>query len=218
MSVTWTRTRQQVAEAVMRKLGVLAAGETPTAADSSVVYEAMDGVLKSLHHLGILWWKVAGATTDVSLVASTATAATPAGFLFAVTMAVRDTDDYPLTMISHRAYQEIEDKDDTGRPEKVFVDVANSLFYFWPTPDANYTAKLTYQAIADDTVDGSAPDVPQWALLLLRDMVAYRVGDDFGMTEDRMARFAAEYREAERLLRIMNAPRVDSAPVEFVNY
>lgn len=104
MTTTFTRTRQQLADAILRKLGVLDPGGTVEADHYAVVYEAMDLRLKSLHSLGVFWRKVPGRTTKsvsgITRTGSTATATSTAhGYAVGtvVTVAGANEADYNIT-------------------------------------------------------------------------------------------------------------------------
>lgn len=212
---TFTRTLGQMRSLVLRKLRYLDSSETVSADDAAVVDEAINLRLKELHALGILWFNVAAATTDLALVAGTATKSLSAvtDFLFPVTVQLRiGTEDRNVEIISHREYQAITTKADSGEPEKVMI--SGGMAYFWPTPDAAYTAKLTYNAIAADTNSPDTPDVPVSMLRSLGSLVAWDCADDFGVPEQRMARLKIEAEEAETKLRVLNAERVDATPVQ----
>lgn len=219
MSTSFTRTRQQLAAMVLRKLSALGNGDTADSDDLTIVYEAMDLRLKEFGDLFTPWWKVSGATTDLSLTASVAYVAAPSDIAHPISLAIRDgSDDLPVTFIDHRKYQAIQTKTDTGTPEQAFYDPVQSRFYFYYTPDSAYTAKLTYQKLADDTADGSAPDVPVSAMRSLRNILCYDLGDDFGIEEERMMRFAKEAEIGERRIRFLTARRSDPQPVEISSY
>jgi hypothetical protein len=212
---SFTRTLPQMQKLVLRKLGVLGAGETPSSDDAELVNEAIDLRLKELHALGVLWFNVAGATTNLALVGDTATVSLSAitDFLFPVSVKLRVGDeDQPVDIISHWQYQNISNKSETGEPEQVFF--SGSTAYFWPTPDTNYTAKLTYQAIAADTNNPDAPDVPVSMMRSLVTLVAYDCADAYGTPEPSLLRLQAEAKEAEKTIRTLNSQRVDSTPVE----
>ena len=211
---SFTRTLPQMQKLILRKLRVLDPDETPDANQAATVNEAIDLRLKELHALGTLWWNVAPATTDLALVSGTATKSLSAvtDFLFAVSMKLRvGTDDRDIEIISHREYQDIENKADRGEPEKVFI--SGGTAYFWPTPNSNYTVKMTYQAIAADTSNPDTPDVSVAMLRSLVTLVAADCADDFGVPEQRAIRLMAEAREAEKKLRALNTERVDSTTV-----
>lgn len=209
---TYSRTRDQIVAKVLRKHGAVAAGATPATADSDIVIEALDLRLKEMHKLGVLWYQVSGAQTDVALTGGTVTAATPTDYLFAVSMSVRISgEDVPLEIIGHREYQAILNKTDTGEPEKVFV--SGQTCRFWPVPDTAYTAKLTYQAIAADTIDATAPDIESSMVRSLCNILAYDVADEYGVPEGKLQRMAQEATIAERTIKNLSTERVDVAPV-----
>lgn len=214
MSYSFTRTLPQFQELVLRKLRVLGSGETASADDAAIVNEATDLRLKELHALGVLWFNVSGATTDLALTASVATKSLAAitDFLFPVSVMLRvNGEDYPVEIISHRDYQAIQNKTDTGEPEKVFF--SGGVAYFWPTPDQAYTAKLTYQAIASDTSSPDTPDVSVSMLRALVTLVAADCADDFAIPEQRLVRLKMEAEVAERTIRTLNTERVDTTTV-----
>jgi hypothetical protein len=215
MSVTFTRTVPQLVAKVLRKLGAIGIDETASAEDTVVVREAMDMRLKELHALGTLWFNVSPATTDVSLVAGTASKSLSAvtDFLFAVTANLRvGTEDKPIELVSHDQYQAITDKTERGEPSKVWIN--NGTAYFWPTPDANYTVKLTYQSIADDTTSTGVPDLPVSMMNAFTDLIAGDLVEEFSVPEAKASRLLAYAANAQKTIRILNSPRVDSTPVE----
>ena len=78
MPTSFTRTRYQLAQMVLRKLGVLAAGGADVSADLEVCFEAIDLRLKEMHRQGIFWRKVdevpLSFTVDASTISASATA------------------------------------------------------------------------------------------------------------------------------------------------
>lgn len=217
---SFTRTLPQMRALILRKLRYLDPGETPSGSDAAIVDEAIDLRLKELHALGTLWFNVAGAASDLSLIAGTATVSLAAvtDFLFPVSVSLRvGTEDKPVGIISHREYQVIREKSDSGEPEKVYF-APDGTAHFWPTPNTDYTAKLTYQAIAADTENPNAPDVSVPMMRSLVTLVAADLVDDFGVPEQLAQRLIVQAKEAERTLRTLNAERVDSAPVEIQAY
>lgn len=212
---TFTRTLPEMEALVLRKLGSLGVGETVSADDAAVVSEAIDLRLKELHALGVLWFNVSGATTNLVMVAGTATVSLSAvtDFLFPVSLKLRiGTDDQDIEIVSHRQYQDLPNKADQGEPEKAFVSGGN--VYFWPTPDDAYTAKLTYQSIAADNSGTTTPDIPVAMMRALVDVVAGDLIDDFMIEETRAARLVMRQREGLRTILTLNTERVDNNTVE----
>lgn len=211
---SFTRTLAQMQALVLRKLRVLDPSETADANQAATVDEAIDLRLKELHALGVLWFNVSGATTDLTMTPSTAAVSLAAvtDFLFPVSVKLRiGAEDKEVDIISHREYQAIPNKTDTGEPTAAFF--SGGSVYFHPVPDSAYVAKLTYQSIAADTSTPDTPDVPVAMLRALVTLVASDCADDFGVPEERVRRLLAEAKEAERTLRTLNTERVDTTPV-----
>jgi hypothetical protein len=197
---------------ILRKLRVLGVDRVASPEEEAIVYEAIDVRLKALHQLGTLWWKVSPTPTDVVLTAGVATATAPTDMLYPVSLKIRrNNEDFPLDIVSNAAFQDIGTKLDTGRPEKVVV--YNGTLRFYPVPNENYTVKLVYQKIVDDTVAGAAPDLVAGAVVFLKTIIAYDVADDFGAPENRMPRLAAEAKEAKHDLRSLLPQRASTETV-----
>jgi hypothetical protein len=211
MSFSFTRTRLQLADMVLRKLGVLERGVTAASADTDVVYEAIDLRLKEMHRLGIVWRNttrntLSATTSVVSLSAST-------DVLFPIScMVVDGSRDEPLELINLRQYAQITNKSESGVPQTI-VHNGGAEFKVWPVPTSDTTIKVFYEAFADDTTAGSAPDVDVSMLRWLKDIIAYDVADDFRVAQPRIMRFKQEAHEAEINIRRLNAPQVDYSDV-----
>jgi hypothetical protein len=220
MSYTFTRTIPQMVEIVLRKLGALGIGETVSPEDKAVVREAIDLRLKELHGLGVLWYNVAGATTDLVLTGGVATKSLSAitDFLFPVTVKLRvGTEDREVDIISHREYHDIDNKADAGEPEKVFFAPGGTA-YFWPVPQTGYTAKMTYQAIAEDTTSTGVPDIPASMMRALSAVVAWDLLEEFEVVGAKAASLTQQGKDAEKTIRTLNTERVDITPVEMTSF
>lgn len=210
---TFTRNREQFATKVALKLGVVGTGETVRGNDLAVICEAIDLRLKELHVLGVLWWNVSGATTDLALTGGAVTATISAtDYLFPVSMAVRvGSEDRPLEIIDHRAYQAITNKASQGEPEKVFIQGSTARFH--PVPSAAYTAKLTYQAIAEDSAINTPLDIRTESTRSLIDVVAADLIEEYEVPEPKASRLMANQVIGMRTLRALNQQRVSTATV-----
>lgn len=212
MSVTFTRTRNQLAAMVLRKLGY-SDEETETSGDLTIVYEAIDLRLKELHRLGVFWPKVTKTPVSFSLGAGISTASASVDIAYPIAMTViENSEDMPVSIIDVRQYAEIQDKTETGTPTKALWK-GSAEFVFWPVPVADTTAKLTYERIADDTSASAGVDVQVSMLRWLKDIVAYDLGDDFNRSEQQMKRFEREAMIAERNIRKLAVQHVDYGPV-----
>ena len=210
---SFTLTREQVITKVLLKLGVIESTETPSGNDHALVADQIDLRLKELHALGVLWWQVSGASTTVALTGGSTTATISAtDYLFPVSMMfVNGTDQEPIQIIGHREYQAIPDKATQGQPEQVFIN--GSTCYFYPTPQANGSVKLTYQAIAADSETSVTPDIPQGMLRAFIDLLAGDLVDEYGVQEPMASRLIARQAEATRIIRALNSQRVDATTV-----
>jgi hypothetical protein len=167
-----------------------------------------------MHTDGTFWRKVTNVPVTFSLSSSIATASAGAGdilFPLKVTFTNGDNDD-PVRLIGIREYASIPDKTRSGNPECVLWK-GGSEFIFHPVPNADGTAKLVYEKLADDTSAGAAPDVEVSMMRWLKDELAYDLGDEFGQTEQKMQRLMRESMVADKMIKKLSVQRVDTVPV-----
>lgn len=210
---TFTLNREEFAGKVLQKLGVVGSSDSVGGDDLAVVADAMDLRLKELHALGVLWWQVSGAATSVSLTAGAATATiSPTDYLFPVSLnLVVGTSEYPIQIIGHREYMAIQGKAESGEPEKAFI--YGSTIRLWPVPQSNYTAKLTYEAIAADTETGAALDIRVESMRAFIDVIAGDLVEDYETPEPKASRLLAKQVSGLRIIRTLNAQRVDNETI-----
>lgn len=213
MSISFTRTREQMRDLILGKLGVLAAGETASAEDATLVYEALDLRLKEMHRRGIFWRKVTKRALSFTIPSSVASASASVDILFpiAVQVVVNSLDE-PVDIIGVRDYAAIANKSEFGTPTKVLYN-GSAEFIFWPVPRAATTAKVVYEKITDDTEASTKPDVDVSMLRWLRDIIAYDLSDYYGLPEAKIQRLATEAEIAERRISALAAEKVDYVPV-----
>ena len=198
---------------VLRKLAA-----TSTAADLTIVYEAIDLRLKEMHRLGTFWRKVTKVPLSFTVSAGVNSATATADVLFPVSMtALNLSMDDPIEIIGVRQYAEISNKADTGQPQQALYQGSGS-FVFWPVPITNTTIKLTYEKIADDTAVSTQPDVEVSMLRWLKDIIAYDLGDEFGKNESTMERWRRDSLYAENQIRKLNLENVDHKTVEALDF
>ena len=218
MSVSFTRTRNQLADLVLSEMGTKANGVTADSADAVLIYEAIDLRLKELHKDGIIWRKVTAVPTEFSLSAGTNSASATADILFPLKLTVRDVSiDAPVQIISPVQYAAIDIKEETGIPIKAMWK-GGSEFLFWPVPLEATTAKLLYEKIMDDSSASAAPDVDVAMMRSLKNLVRYDVADHWGKAETTIARWERVAMQAEKIIRKVNALRVDSKTVAVDNF
>lgn len=211
-------TREQMARKILGKLGVLDPSETTSANDLAVVSDAIDLRLKELHQLGILWWNVGAAATSVSLTSGSATATISAtDYLFPVTLAVVvGTEEQQVQIVSHIEYHAIPNKAQTGTPEIAYISGATC--YFWPVPNTNGTAKLTYQAIAADASVATTLDIGSGMSRAFIDVVAGDLIDEYQVPEPQASRLLSKQASGLAVIRVLNSQKVATSTIETEYY
>lgn len=213
MTISFTRTRTQIAQRVLGKV-IKIGTTTMEPADEETVYEAIDLRLKELHKLGLFWRKVTTVPVTFSLDAGVASASAGAGdILFPVKVTFKNGDqDDPVYIIGPTEYAGIPQKTNEGVPSKVLWK-GGSEFLFHPIPSANGTAKLLYEKIIDDTSAGAAIDIDVSMIRAMIDIIKYDVADDFGIDEQIQSRWRAEADRAQIDIRKLGNPKTDYLPV-----
>ena len=198
---------------VMNK--VTQAGSNVVSADYESVYEAIDLRLKEMHRLGIFWRKVDYLPHVFTVTAAVNSASASVEILFPISLHIRDgSADEPVHLISRTEYAAIEDKSETGLPNKALW-LGSATFVWHPVPTATTTARLMFERVTDDSSSGAAFDIDVSMIRWMRDIAAYDIGDYFGIPENKMQRWERESMRAERYIRALNAPRgVSYAPVQ----
>lgn len=212
---TFNRTRTQLANLVLGKLGVLAAGGTALSADTDTLYEAIDLRLKEIHRLGVFWRKVPPVPLSFSLVGGINSASATGDILFPISMTVSDgSKDEPVDIIGVKEYAAIENKTDSGFPTKaLWKGSAEFLFHPVLGASASATAKIIYERYIEDTSAGGTMDVDVAMLRHLANIVCYDVGDTYGIDEAKMMRWAKEAKRAELDIRKLSVERKAYEPV-----
>lgn len=205
---TFTRTLEQLRDMILRKLRARSDFSTPSANTIQIVNEGINLRLKSMHAQQVMWYQIAASQSDVALVAGTATANAPTDCLFPVSVALRiGNEDVPVAIVGHNEFQAIPDKVSEGEP--THVHFSGGVLRFAPVPIENYTAKITYEAIAEDVAQGDPLDIRVEMMRAFSVIVAADLIDDFGLPEERAKRLLAEAQEAKRDILRLNALRVD---------
>jgi len=217
VTTNFTRTRNQLATKILSKI-TQSGSNSVSSTDAGLVYEAIDLRLKEMQKLGIFWRKVNKTPLSFTITANINSASASADVLFPVAMYVTDNSaDVEVEIIGIKEYADIQNKTDSGTPTKVLWN-GSAEFIFWPVPIANTTAKLTYEKLIDDTADTTAPDIEVSMMKSLIDIIAYDLGDDFGINESKMRRWEAAAERAERNIRKLGIQRVALTTVVIDSY
>lgn len=175
-STLWELNRNQIIEAAMRKIGVLAKGQTPDSEDYTNATIALNAVLAQLQTTGMPLW--ARSEYSLTLVSGQATYTigvsqavnTPFPLKIQQAVLVDSTSDstLELTQISIYDYNALSPLASSGSPVQFSYQprVNTGVVTVWPTPDTtaatNKTIKIIYQRPFYDFVSSTdTPDFPK---------------------------------------------------------
>lgn len=175
---------QEVMIRAMEDLGVLGAGEQPTAEEYESMLPRLNWMLKSWQAKGCNLWR----TTTGSI---TIAAGTPSGTLdpdiidVKAARVVYDGTEMPIQRWEEGEYRQIPRKLNPGRPTAFYVDKQRdeTNLYVWPVPTVNTVLMLDYARVIEDVTDATQTlDVPQqWAETVWK-CLAVRCATLFGAT------------------------------------
>lgn len=185
-------TVQELLKDSLRKIGVIATGQTPT-------NDELQDALRDLNRMLEVWSTkqiqvFASAEDNFSLVAGTVsytmgTAGTASSVRAKKILSgfTRDSDNYdqPVEIISEKQYNAIPDKTTQGRPYYLFYDPKYALgyIYLYPTPDSTETMyieslKLLHTAFTALTTTVSLPGEYEEAIVF---NLAVRMAPEYGL-------------------------------------
>lgn len=193
----WQMTRDEMITASLRKLTVLAEGESANAAQIAAAIPALNGLISNFQTLGMLLWK--RVEREISFVAGQDT------YVFGEGQAINTP--YPLkisqAIVSYSGASQVDleiiphfnfnllTKNTSGTPVKGSYHPKNDVgtFYVWPIPDAscaaNNTLILTYQEPFDVFTAGTeTADFPrEWANAIIYGL-SDLLSDEYGLPLD----------------------------------
>lgn len=193
-------TRDQIITSALRKLGVVEAGGTPTASQTSDAAEALNTIVKSLQNLGVRLWTVEWNTQTVQ--SGTANYSLDPILDIQKAFVRRDGTDYPVQIVTLIQYFDEADKADTGMAQYIAFkpDVSSPEFYVYPTPD-NSTDVLHFLQVRKLYDFDSATDYPdfqsKWMQALVWNLAA-ELAPEYGVPvelQDRLVARASGYLE-----------------------
>lgn len=192
-SSNYSLTRNDIIQEALELIGVVAAEESPVAADVATADRSLNMMVKGWVAKGINLWR----QTEGSLSATAATASFTmgAGGDYTTARPLRISSarisvggvETPLQEMSRQEYYDLPLKTSTGRPSGYYYDPQLSLgkIYLWPTVASGITAtlKFTYQRTVEDfDAAGNEPDFPQEWFEAIAYNLAARLAPKFGTT------------------------------------
>jgi len=160
MTTSWTETATEICSDAMLHLGVLDPTESIGGEELAIALRALDSVLKELPLHGYSWPKLSSETAFTWV--SGQTIALPADyFAFPSIWITSSGNKARLTELTHAQWVENPGRSlATGDPTHIYVS-PDKYVWLYPTPTTAPTLTIQYQKIIDDSVAGSAPNVPQ---------------------------------------------------------
>lgn len=158
-----------IAERALRKIGAFSINHT--AADPEELAETlywMDLAMAELAGTEECQWLIPSTlsfaldadTVSYDLANELGTSNPTAGVLFPVSASIRDSSgqDWPVEIISRRDYEDIVDKDEGGRPDRIYIDrTSDTQVKVHPVPsDTGDTLRLVVQTAAPSVLGGTS--------------------------------------------------------------
>jgi hypothetical protein len=195
-NTVYQRTRDQLVEGALRKLGVLAEDQAATASQLATGMEALNMLLSDYESQGMLLWK--RVSYDISLVASQNTypigiglasnTAFPLDIYQATLTPVAATTNIDLEIVSNFEFQNLPDGEGTVVKVSYQPQINAGILSVWPSPaTSGDQLTITYQKPLDRfTSSTETADVPQnWENALVYGL-AHLLADEYQLPlEDR---------------------------------
>jgi len=238
-TATFTRTRDQLITAALRKLRVLQDGQTATATQISDASESLNLLIKQMQSDGLALWTyqllaipcVANKYTytigpsGADITANRPLRLFPGAYIRDTTSATLLLDT-PLTVIDRQTYLQYGSKTSQGVPNSIYYDsqfntatatspsTGHGTLYVYSNPmDANHTIYANFQRQLFDMTTGTDEfDFPAESFLALQWRLAAELSDEYEVPEDRIARIE---RKAKYYVDALEDWSVETAPVQF---
>jgi len=201
----WTQTRNEIVERAYRMIGKLSVGETMSAEMLSQAVTALNAMVKSWQNEQVFLWTIKeftlALTNGTKSYSLAAVDPQPYGIDKAY-LRINSSDD-PVQVASWRQYVDIYDKEDSGDPYLVALDMAIvPTLYVYPVPTQSRT--LYYTGLVKlkdfDSASGSADFPVRW-LQALTYGLAHELVPEYGSDEASARRierrFMEEFRKAK---------------------
>jgi hypothetical protein len=192
-STNFSLTRNDIIQEALELIGVVAAEESPAAADVTTADRSLNMMVKGWQAKGINLWRQTEGSLSVTAATASFTMGTGGDYTTARPLRISSARlsvssiETPLQEISREEYFSMPNKTATGRPSIFYYDpqLALGKIYLWPTVATGTTAtlKFTYQrTIEDFDAAGNTPDFPQEWYECLAYNLAARLAPKFGTT------------------------------------
>lgn len=200
--ITGQMTAQEMGTAAMEALGLLSAGEQPTAEEGVTIMRRLNWLLKSLQARGCnLWRDTEGTAAFGAGVATVTLSPRPVDVIDARLLVSPDQERW-LARWEPGEYRRLPNKATLGTPTAFVLDkgVGAVTMTLWPVPQLAATVNYAYARVIEDvTALTQTVDVPQeWTETIMM-MLARTMGPGFGAARLDPATFALVKGDADRL-------------------
>lgn len=204
-SYSWTLNRDAAIKGALRKLGVLASGATPTAAQISDCSDALNAIIKAFQADGMPLWAIESYTftptagTQVYTIGSGKTlnlAYAPMKIIQGL-YTVYQGENVPMNIYNRYDFQNLPTMHDSGIPINLYyqpIDETSGVIQLWPNPN-NSTTQITFdyqRPFADMNSATDAFDFPAYWLQALIYNLAWSMAPEYGMPVQDRQTLAAE--------------------------
>ncbi len=193
---TWTLNRDSIINAALRKLGILAEGQSASTAQLLTGAEALNSLLKLLETKGMPLWAIKEYT--FSTIANTSSYNIGNSQILATPMPLKVVQAYriessgasnvPMNIYTHYDYNLLPVNATSGEPINLYYQpfAQYGTIRLWPTPsDDTTTVTITYQRPFEDMVAGTDDvDFPSYWTDAIIYTLAWRLAPEYGTSRD----------------------------------
>ena len=204
---TWQLTRDEIINSSLRKLGILAEGDSANTSQLTTGAQALNSLMKMLEIKGMPLWAIREYT--FTTVAGTNTYNIGTGQTLSVTMPLKVVQatriesptavNIPMTIYTHYDFNMLPVTTTSGEPIILFYQpyINFGVIKVWPTPiDSNTTITLTYQRPFEDVVSGADNiDFPSYWTDAIIYHLARRLAPEYGTSKEERAMLASEAKD-----------------------
>jgi hypothetical protein len=210
LTTSWTETAGEICTKALLKLGVVAAGETPTYEEMNHALGALDIVLQELPLRDYLWPQL---TAEATLVWTTGNTVTlPADYYSNPTLwSSVSGSRVQLRFMPHAEWIGLRDTSPDGNPDAFYIDPIGTC-YLYPSPLVNPVLTLQYQRLIADSAQFTAADVPRVLIGALHYGVAAELIEDYGRMDLSQVIEGKWQQKKELVLQSL----IEEAPITFV--
>jgi len=218
-AVDWYRTRNDIVEMALRKIGMLAEGESPSGKKLDNAVQNLNMLTKTLQAKNLFLWNLTEPTAAPTMVATTASYSITDHDVIGVHAAWLRTaagdDSHRLTVRPYDWWLAQNQKASAGTPTDIVLsyNVTTPTIILHPVPDAGAVANFTLYTVLvkklRDWDNANDTNFPNWWVEALVWMLASALAPEYGIDVARQNALAARAQEALGSAKMDNFYRPD---------